>query len=77
MYREACHICEEPDMIKAYLYCCRRYLPEEDYLKMLSGNPVFLAMNSLVKEDVERAKKEVGLEVDKGKLAEWKKEYRV
>lgn len=76
MYREACHICEEPDMIKAYLYCCQRYLPEEDYLKMLSGNPVFLAMNSLVREDVERVKRDVGLEVDEGKLAEWKKEYR-
>lgn len=77
MYREAYHICEEPDMLKAYLYCCQRYLPEEDYLKMLSGNPVFLAMNSLVREEVERAKKEVDLEVDEGKLGEWKKESRV
>lgn len=76
MYREAYHICEEPDMLKAYLYCCRRYLSEEDYLKMLSGNPVFLAMNSLVREEVERAKREVDMEIDEGKLAEWKKEYR-
>ena len=77
MYREAYHICERPDMLKAYLYCCQRYLPEEEYVKMLSGNPIFLSVSSLVKEEIEKAKKEVDMDVKDSQLGIWKKEYRV
>lgn len=76
MYKEAYRICQEPDMLKAYLYCCRRYLPGQEYMKMLSGNPVFLSMSSLIKEEIERAQKKVDLDMEEARLTVWKKEYR-
>ena len=30
MFKEAYSICEEEDMLKAYIYCCYRGLPEKD-----------------------------------------------
>ena len=59
-YQEAYKICEQPDMLKAYLYSCYRALPHEEYIKLLSGNPVLL----------------IGLDIPEEKLEEWKKEYR-
>lgn len=76
MYREAYQICEEPGMLKSYLYCCMRALPESEYVKMLSGNPVFLSMSSLIKEEMEQVKKEVDLDMGRERLGAWKKEYR-
>ena len=77
MYKEAYQICEEADMLKAYLYCCQRYLPEEEYVKMLSGNSIFLSMSSLVRDEVQAVKKEVNMDVEEEMLRTWKKEYRV
>lgn len=76
MYREAYQICEEADILKAYLYCCQKCLPEEEYVKMLSGNPIFLSMSSFIREEIETVKKEVDMNVKKECLNEWKKEYR-
>lgn len=76
MYYEAYRICEEPDMLKAYLYCCYRALPEEQYVKMLSGNPVYLSMDSLLKEEIHRAEQEVDIDISPDRFPEWKKEYR-
>ena len=76
MYREAYNICEEPSMMKAYLYACYRALPEREYVKMLSGNPALLGMDSILRADVERARKEVDMDVDSEELVAWKKEYR-
>lgn len=77
MYKEAYRICEDADMLKAYLYCCQRFLPEEDYVKMLSGNPIFLSMSSLIREEIERTRKEVDMDIDDSQLGVWKKEYRI
>ena len=76
MYYEGYRICEETAMLKAYLYCCYRGLPEEQYVKMLSGNPIFLSMDSVIKEEVRKAKEEVDLDIPEEKLVQWKKEYR-
>lgn len=76
MYREAYLLCEEADMLKAYLYCCYRALPQREYVKMLSGNALFLSMDSLMKEDMEQAKKAIDLDVQREKLALWKRECR-
>ena len=43
---------------------------------MLSGNPVFLSMSSLIKEEIERAQKKVDLDMEEARLTVWKKEYR-
>jgi len=75
-YKEAYRICEEPDMLKAYLYCCQKFMPEADYTKMLSGNPAALAMSSRVKEEIEKVKRDVDMGIKAKELKKWKKAYR-
>lgn len=76
MYLEAYRICSEEEMLKAYLYCCRRYLPGEKYLKMLSGNPVYLGMESALKEEIRETQFEVDVDIQEERLEQWRKEYR-
>lgn len=76
MYKEAYSICEDEDMLKAYIYCCYKGLPEKEYVKMLSGNSVFLAMSSKIKAELEEAKKENDLDFSDEKLITWKSENR-
>lgn len=76
MYQEAYRICEDNDILKAYLYSCYRAFPEEQYVKMLSGNPVYLSMDSLLKEEMKRLRKQVDMDVKEEEYARWKKEYR-
>lgn len=75
-YREAYHLSEDADMLKAYMYCCYRYMPEAEYVKMLSGNSVYLSMDSLLKEELKQTRMSVDMDVTDEKLEKWKKEYR-
>ena len=76
MYEAAYEICEEPEMLNAYLYCCRRAMPEEKYVKMLSGNPAFLSMDPQIKESIREVRREIDPDLPEKKLDQWKKEYR-
>ncbi len=76
MYEAAYEICEEPEMLKAYLYCCRRAMPEEKYVTMLSGNPAFLSMDPQIKESIREVRREIAPDLPEKKLDQWKKEYR-
>ena len=76
MYEAAYEICEEPEMLKAYLYCCRRAMPEDKYVKMLSGNPAFLSMDPQIKESIREVRREIDPDLPEKKLDQWKKEYR-
>lgn len=75
-YQEAYKICEEQELLKAYLYSCYRAMPNEEYEKLLSGNPILSNLDTELKEQIERTKKEIGLEISEEKLEEWKKDYR-
>lgn len=75
-YREAYRLCEETDILKAYLYCCMRAMPEEEYVKMLSGNALYLSMNSILKEELKKARREEDMNLTGEDLENWKKEYR-
>ena len=75
-YQEAYKICEQPDILKAYLYSCYKALPHDEYLKMLSGNPTLLSLDTILRDEMEKTKKKIGADIPKEKLNEWKKEYR-
>ncbi len=76
MYKKAYDICEDADMLKAYLYACMKAYPEERYTKMLSGNSAYLSANSQVREELEALKKEIDLDIDESRIERWKREYR-
>lgn len=75
-YKEAYYLCEDPDMLKAYLYCCYQAYDRAEYTKMLSGNPLYLSMASLIKDDLKRVHRETDPDVPDGQLEQWKSEYR-
>ena len=41
MYEAAYQICEEESLIKAYVYCCKQYLPEKEYKDSILKNGVY------------------------------------
>lgn len=76
MYEKGFNVCQDTEMLKAYLYCCYRYLPEAEYVKMLSVESVYLSMDSLLKEELKKAEEQVDLDVTDETFRQWKKEYR-
>ena len=76
MYEQAYAICEDADMLKAYLYCCSRALPEQKYVRMLSDNPAYLTMDPVVRESVQTVRREIDPDLPEEKLEQWEKEYR-
>lgn len=75
-YREACSLCEDRDMIKAYLYSYSKAYPQEEYMKLLSGNPVYLSVDKKLKEELRRIHRDTDPEIPGEQLEIWKKEYR-
>lgn len=76
MYEKGFEICQKTEMLKAYLYCCYRYLPEEAYVKMLSKEPVYLSLDSELKTELKDAEEKAGMDIDTGLYEQWKREYR-
>ena len=69
-------VCQDTKMLKAYLYCCYRYLPQEQYVKMLSNEPVYLSIGSVLKEEIRKAAENVKVDATDEQLGRWKKEYQ-
>lgn len=75
-YKQAYEICKESRMLKAYLYCCSKAYEEADYVKMLSGNPIYLSMDAVLKAEKENQKEAFVPTLDTNQLEIWKQEYR-
>lgn len=76
MYEKGFNICQDTKMMKAYLYCCYRYMPEDQYMKMLSNEPVYLSIGSVLKDDIRKAVEAVHTDVSQEQLKTWKREYQ-
>jgi preprotein translocase subunit SecA len=61
-YKEGYRLCEESDVLKAYLYCCMKSKSPEEYVKMLSGNSSFLSMDAILKEELKKSIKDEDLD---------------
>lgn len=51
-------------------------MPEDQYVKMLSGNPIYLSVNSLLRDEMKEVQKEIDIDMPEEQLVQWKKEYR-
>lgn len=76
MYEKGFKVCQDTKMLKTYLYCCYRYLPQAQYVKMLSNEPVYLSLDSLLKEELRKADSQLDLDIGEEQYVLWKKEYR-
>lgn len=75
-YKQAVHLYNDADILEAYLYCCMQAYPMEEYVKMLSGNSLYLNADAALKEILKNARRNEDWDVENTQLEDWKKEYR-
>lgn len=76
MYEKAYKICEDKSMLEGYLYACYRYMPADEYQKMIMGNEVLLQVDNKLAEKISNVKKSMEVPFSKTDFEQWKKEYR-
>ena len=76
MYEKAYKICEDPKMLEGYLYACYRFMPVEEYQKMIRQNQTLLEIDNRMAEKIMNARKKLDIDYSKRQLEIWKKEYR-
>lgn len=76
MYEKAYKICEDNNMLEGYLYACYRYLPADEYQKMIMANNILLDVDNKLNQKISEKKKQISLIPSRKVLEEWKREYR-
>lgn len=76
MYEKAYKICEDSRMLEGYLYACYRYLPVDEYQKMITENDVLLNVDNKLAAKIAETRDTISIEPSRELLEEWKKEYR-
>lgn len=76
MYERAYDICEDKSMLEGYLYACYRFLPSEEYQRMIMRSEVFLQVDNRLAEKIAAVKKSTDTECSDDVFEIWKKEYR-
>ena len=76
MYEAAYQICEEPAMLRAYLYACRRYMNGEEYKALLQRSAVYMEMESALCNEVLEIEEQVTVLQYEDTLTNWKNQYR-
>lgn len=76
MYEAAFQICEEPSMLKAYLYACRRYMNREEYYRLLSTSTMYMEMDEELSKELKTITENVRVLQYEDTLENWKNQYR-
>lgn len=76
MYEKAYKICEDSRMLEGYLYACYRYLPVDEYQRMITENDVLLDVDNKLAEKIAETRDNISIDPSRELLEEWKKEYR-
>ena len=77
MYKKGFEICGDQNMKRPYLYCCLHYMTEAEYVKMLSKDPAYLALDAQFKQIAsELSEKMSSKELPTDCVGQWKQEYR-
>ena len=76
MYEKAFQICEEESMLKAYIYACYQYMPEQEYKTLLQKSDVFQTMDFQIREEMYEVKQTLKISLEEDTLEKWKENYR-
>lgn len=76
MYEAAFQICEEDSMRKAYVYCCKKFMSEDAYKKMLAGNEVYRLVDEELETEIKEFQNRSKPVWNEDALGEWKEQYR-
>ena len=53
-----------------------RYMPQDEYQKMVMSNEILLEIDNKLTEKIEKVRENINIEPSKELFEEWKKEYR-
>ena len=76
MYEAAYQICEDKDMLKAYLYACRKYMSAEQYADLIQKSALYQEMDQVLVAEVMELQRNVKNLHYEDTLSNWKKQYR-
>lgn len=75
-YKEAVSLTDDPDVLRAFIYSCRRAYPHDEYVKMLSNNAKYLSVDGEIRDIVDGLKDKIDTDVAPERLKTLRKEYR-
>lgn len=76
MYDRAYQICEDPELIKPYLYASYKYMSLEEYHILLTKHAEYLESNAQMRQEIEEIKENLQVDPDAALLGKWKRRYR-
>ncbi len=75
-YAAAYQICNDYDMIRAYIYACRQYMTAEEYHLLLAENDLFKVADKENSKLIQSIEDSVPEQYDADQLVKWKNSYR-
>lgn len=76
MYDKGFQICNDPAMLKAYLYAASRVLPDKEYRLFLAKSDVFEEMDKVIQQEISSVAGRMVVHPTEALFEEWKNEYR-
>ncbi len=76
MYERAYQICEDKNMLKAYVYACYRYMSEKEYESLLQKSKVYKEIDLLLKQEMQDTEQSLKFSFQEDTLEKWKEQYR-
>lgn len=76
MYDRAYQICEDPNLLKPYLYASYKYMSLEEYHILLTKHDNYVEINAKMRQEMEDIRNSMQLELNDVLLEKWKRQYR-
>ncbi len=76
MYDEAFQICNDPTLVKCYLYAAKRYLSDTEYKLFLAKSEVFEELDEIISREMESVRQSIKFKPTNQTLEKWKSQYR-
>ena len=76
MYDRAYRICEDPRLLKPYLYASYKYMSLEEYHILLTKHDNYVEINAKMRQEIEDIRNSMQLELNDVLVEKWKRHYR-
>lgn len=77
MYDQAFQICNDPMMVKSYLYAAKRSMDSTDYKLLLAKSEVFEELDEIIMQETVKVQKRLHFKPSVETLERWKNNYRL
>ena len=76
MYDRAYQICEDPQLLKPYLYASYKYMSLEEYHILLTKHEEYLEINAKMRQEMDDIRKNLQVEPNQQLVEKWKRRHR-